>query len=76
MVLHDSGYHCGEYYRSGDVGGEHFILQRNYDEAECEWTEPSHSRFALLFYANETDRASEITVALAPIAEVLSVQEL
>lgn len=32
MDLHEGGYRCGEYYRLGDVGSEHFILQRNFDE--------------------------------------------
>ena len=30
------------YYRQGDIGDEHSILQKNYDEVEGEWTEPAH----------------------------------
>ena len=75
MDLHESGYRCGEYYRRGDVGSEHFLLQRNYDRVEQEWTEPDCKEYGLLFYANETDRAEGICSALAGIARLISRQE-
>jgi len=75
MTLHESGYRCGEYYRLGDVGVEHFILQRNYDEVEGEWTEPMFTEYGLLLYVNETDRAAYISAILAPHARLLSTQE-
>lgn len=76
MDLHESGYRCGEYYRLGDVGDEHFILQRNFDDVEGEWTEPARQEGGLLFYANETDRAEFICSALAGIARLISSQEV
>jgi hypothetical protein len=72
MDLHESGYRCGEYYRLGDVGDEHFILQRNFDDLEHEWTEPACREYGLLFYANETDRADFICSALAGVATLVS----
>jgi hypothetical protein len=76
MDLHESGYRCGEYYRLGDVGGEHFILQKNLDEGEGEWTEPGCKECGLLFYANETDRAAFICAALSKDARLVSRQDL
>lgn len=76
MELHESGYRCGEYYRLGDVGHEHFILQRNFDEVEGEWTEPGCKECGLLFYANETDRAALICAALSSCARLVSCQEV
>lgn len=76
MELHESGYRCGEYYRLGDVGDEHFILQKNFDDVEDEWTEPACRECGLLFYANETDRAGFICSALAGVARLVSSQEV
>lgn len=75
MDLHESGYRCGEYYRLGDVGGEHFILQKNFDDVEEEWTEPACRECGLIFYANETDRAEFLCLALAEVARLISGQE-
>jgi hypothetical protein len=60
LVAHESGYHCGEYYRLGGDGDEHFILQRNFDEFEGEWTEVEHQRFGILLYVNETNRSATL----------------
>ncbi|MDP5210940.1 hypothetical protein [Microbulbifer sp. 2205BS26-8] len=60
MVAHESGLHCGEYYRLYDVGQEHFILQNNYDDFEDEWTEEAFSKYPVLFYVNETDRSYDL----------------
>jgi len=76
MDLHESGYRCGEYYRLGDVGREHFILQKNFDEIEEDWTEPGCKNYGLLFYANETSRAAFICAALAEDARLVSRQDL
>src|SRR5689334_6793888 len=72
MELHDSGYRRGDYYRLGDVGGEQFILQRNFDEAEGEWTEPGCKEFGLLLYANETGNAALLCAALSDDAKLVS----
>jgi hypothetical protein len=76
LDLHESGYRGGEYYRRGDVGDEHFILQRNFDDVEMEWAEPSCSECGLIFYANETERADFICSALASFARLVSRQEV
>lgn len=60
MIAHESGFHCGDYFRLYDVGQEHFILQNNYDDFEGEWTEESFSEFPFLFYVNETDRSETL----------------
>jgi len=60
LVAHESGYRCGEYFRYKDVGDEHFILQKNYDEFEDEWTEESFSQYPQLLYVNETTRSEEL----------------
>lgn len=70
FVPHESRYHCGDYYRQGGVGQEHFTLQRNYDNLESEWTEPQHTDSPFLLYVNETDRSSEIQRALEEVADV------
>jgi len=75
MELHESGYRCGEYYRLGDVGAEHFILQKNLDDVEGEWTEPGCMDSGLLLYVNETDRPALICSALAEGAKLVSRQE-
>ena len=64
MFAHESGYHCGSYYRLGDVGTEHFILQRNHDTFENEWTESDFKEKIFLLYINETSRSEEIAAAL------------
>ena len=78
MVAHESGYHCGDYFRLGDTGAEHFILQQNYDSFENEWTEPEHQRIKFLLYVNETLRSEAIAAAFASEAgiELIRHQEL
>lgn len=75
MNLHESGHRCGEYYRVGDVGSEHFILQKNFDDVDEEWTEPTYRECGLLLYANETNRAEFLCSALAGVARLVSRQE-
>lgn len=57
---------------TGDVGGEYFILQKNFDGAEGELTEPDCKQFGLLFYVNETDRDALICEALSETAKLVS----
>lgn len=67
---HESSYHCGDYYRVGDAGAEHIVLQRNHDDLEKEWTEEGFKEFPVLLYVNETDRAADIENALARMPAV------
>jgi hypothetical protein len=60
LKAHESSYHCGAYYRFGDIGKEHFILQYNYDNLEQEWTENAFQIYPLLLYVNETARAEDL----------------
>jgi len=60
LKAHESSYHCGAYYRLGDIGTEHFILQRNYDDFEKEWTEDAFQKYPLFLYVNETARAEDL----------------
>jgi len=62
MVAYESDYHCGEYFCSSsiDIDEEHFILQKNYDDFEDEWTEEVYSQYPLLLYVNDTLRSDEI----------------
>ena len=76
MVLHESSYRCGDYFRSGDVGSEHFILQKNFDDVEGEWMDPTFPDCGILLYANETNRGPEIRDAMASVAQHLTTQDL
>jgi hypothetical protein len=60
LIGHESSYHGGNYYRLGDLGNEHFILQWNFDPMENEWTEEKYKEMPILFYINETDRPEEL----------------
>ncbi|WP_444900369.1 hypothetical protein ACJJIX_00050 [Microbulbifer sp. VAAC004] len=64
LLAHESGFRCGEYYRLHDVGQEHFILQKNYDDIDEEWIEEEFLRSPLIFYVNETDRSSVLQAVL------------
>lgn len=61
---HESSYHSGDYYRSGNAGSENFILQRNYDDFEKEWAESRFKEHAVLLYVNESQRAKIVETAL------------
>lgn len=78
LVAHESGYHCGEYYRYKDVGEEHFVLQRNFDSVEAEWTDPSRQDKPFLLYVNETSRSAELRESLEQVGgvELLKHQEI
>lgn len=76
MAPHESSYRGGEYFRLGNVGNENFILQRNYDNGEAEWTEPTHTKYSILLYVSETNRGREITVAMAGVGVLLRTEDL
>ena len=59
FVLHESDYR-GVYYRHGTAGPENFIIQKNYDSFEDEWTDEKHQEHIVLLYVNETPRADEL----------------
>ncbi|MCO7227506.1 hypothetical protein [Pleionea sp. CnH1-48] len=64
LQAHESRYHCGEYFRFKDVGEEHFILQKNHDDFENEWTEESFSQYPVLLYVNEAERSEKVKALL------------
>ena len=64
MQAHDSLY-LGEYFLFDDVGEEHFILQKNYNEFEDEWNEKTFSQYPLLLYVNETPRSEDLVKLLS-----------
>ena len=64
LAVHESDCRCGEYYAHKRVGEQHFILQRNYDSFENEWTEPDSQDKSFLLYVNETDRCDGLRGAL------------
>lgn len=61
---HEGSYHCGDFYRNGVSGSEHFVLQRNYDDLEKEWSEGRFKEHPVLLYVNESQRAQEFQSAL------------
>jgi hypothetical protein len=69
MRLHESSM-CGDYYRKGMTGTEHFILQQNYDPVENEWAEPEYRTANFLLYINETNRAAALRGLLSGLAHV------
>lgn len=70
LQAHESSYYCGDYYRHGSTGEEHFVLQSNFDEHEGEWTAPEHTTFPVLLYVNESERPDEIAVMLERLDQV------
>lgn len=76
MELHESDFRCGEYYRFGSANSEHFILQRNFDDEEGEWTRGEFSDFAMLLYVNDTTRGAQIESVLMSTARLLATQDL
>lgn len=66
FVAHESSYR-GEYYRAGITGEENFVLQKNYDEYEKEWTEPEHQKYPFLLYINATPRLAELKKTLESV---------
>lgn len=67
MQAHESGYHGGVYYRMNDVGSEHFLLKRNYDDCEVEWAEPQHKEWPFLLYVNETARSNDVRALFSSV---------
>src|SRR5262245_19513797 len=78
LIRHDSAYHCGDYYRYKDAGEEHFIVQRNFDSVEDEWTEPERTDKPFLLYVNETPRSDELRRILEAVngVELLKHEEV
>jgi hypothetical protein len=71
MVLHDSMYLGGDYFRFDSSDAEEFILQNNFNTFEDEWTEPAHSSYKVLLYASRTTRGAEIRNALEGVGDLL-----
>jgi hypothetical protein len=74
FILHESGYHCGAYYRAGALDGEHFILQKNRDEEDDEWAEPEHQGLPFLLYVNDTERGDHIEAELRKVEAIAHIR--
>ncbi len=62
---HDSSFHAGKYYLSGDERGEHLMLKHNRDPFEDVPAEGKFPESKLLLYVNETMRSKDVQDALA-----------
>ena len=60
LILHESSYHGGVYYRCGSPGEEEFILKRNYDPIEEEYAEEAFPQHSVLLYVDCTARSEVI----------------
>ena len=69
LSRHESSW-CGDYFRAGMSGGEHFILKANQDLVEDEWAEPQYKTARFLLYVNETLRAAALREALGRLPQV------
>lgn len=70
FAAHESSY-VGDYYRHGLSGAENFVLQRNFNKIEQEWTEKSFKEYPVLLYVNESQRAEGLEESLTPEGFVL-----
>lgn len=68
FILHESGYHNGEYFRAEVKGHEHFIIQNNRNPATGELAEEAFPDVSILLYANHTERHQWIASALAKVS--------
>ena len=55
----ESSYRGGDYFGLDDLGTENFILQRNYDDTQGEWTESAHRDAPFLLYVSESPSADK-----------------
>lgn len=72
FVAHNSSYRGGDYYRSGELNNEHFILQRNLDLIDNEPAEQDFLNYPIILYVEETGRSQEITASLGKIVPPLT----
>ncbi len=61
---HESLYHGGVYYRLGDMGEEHFLVERNLDPLDDEAAELDFAQHSFLLRVNETPRAAQVQTLL------------
>lgn len=57
---HQSYYRGGEYYKFSSHDGENFILQKNFNSIEAEWTERDFEEMGVILYVNETERSEKL----------------
>lgn len=58
--VHQSYYRGGEYYKFVGDDGENFILQKNFNPIEAEWTERDFEEMGVILYVNETERSEKL----------------
>lgn len=65
---HESAYLGGDYFLSGDLQGEHFLLRRNRGLGPPdELAEPEFAEYGLLLEVNATSRSDLLKSALEAI---------
>ncbi len=69
FTLHDSIYRGGDYFRSGDIGGEEFVIQLNRFEYENEEeiAEPAYADYLVIFRIGWTERGDELREKLRKV---------
>jgi hypothetical protein len=65
FIYKESGYYGGEYFFFGERGKENFIIKRNIDPIDGEPAEMKFPGSKILFYVNDTLRASDIHESVA-----------
>jgi len=67
LDLRNSQHLGGDYFRGGDIGGEEFTIQQNWDE-EGETIEEEFREYPVLFRVDRSRRADELREALKGVA--------
>ncbi|MEU0509059.1 hypothetical protein [Amycolatopsis sp. NPDC006125] len=62
-----SDYHGGDYYRAGQLRGEHFVLEKNWRDEDGELLEPAYENFDVILEVNGTERPDSIREILAEV---------
>ena len=66
---HESSY-LGEYFRVGEMDGEHLTLQANYHPLEQDWIEPKYADVPFLLYVNNVASSEETRARLESDPEI------
>lgn len=74
----ESGYMGGEYFRSGALGSEEFVLRRNVDAStpDLEVVYEEFSDYPVILEVNATDRADELSQILTSMPDLESLRAI